>query len=69
MFEPHYAETREQLPALAPELVRRQVDLIITYGTPATRAAQQATSMIPIVFALGPIRYRTGWWPATPGQA
>jgi putative ABC transport system substrate-binding protein len=46
LFEPHYAETREQLPALAAELVRRQVDLIITYGTPATRAAQQATEVI-----------------------
>jgi putative ABC transport system substrate-binding protein len=53
LFEPYYAETREQLPALAAELVRRQVDLIITYGTPATRAAQQVTSTIPIVFALG----------------
>jgi putative tryptophan/tyrosine transport system substrate-binding protein len=53
LFEPHYAETREQLPALAAQLVQRQVDLIITYGTPAMRAAQQATSTIPIVFALG----------------
>jgi putative ABC transport system substrate-binding protein len=53
VFEPHYAETREQLPTLAATLVRRPVDLIITYGTPATRAAQQVTSTIPIVFALG----------------
>src|SRR4051794_14010535 len=36
VFEPHDAETREQLPALAADLVRRQVDLIITYSTPAT---------------------------------
>ena len=46
------AETREQLPALAAELVTRKVDLILTRGTPATRAAQQATSTIPIVFSL-----------------
>jgi putative tryptophan/tyrosine transport system substrate-binding protein len=52
-FEPQYAETRGQLPALAAGLVRSKVDLIVTYGTPATRAAQQATSTIPIVFALG----------------
>ena len=53
IFEPHHADTREHLPALAAELVRRRVDLIVTYGTPATRAAQQATSTVPIVFALG----------------
>jgi putative ABC transport system substrate-binding protein len=60
VFDPHYAETREQLPTLAAELVRRQVDLIITYGTPATRAAQQATTTIPIVFALGADPVQTG---------
>jgi putative ABC transport system substrate-binding protein len=59
-FDPHYTETREQLPALAAELVRRQVDLIITYGTPATRAAREATSTIPIVFALGADPVQTG---------
>jgi len=60
VFEPHDAETREQLPALAADLVRRQVDLIITYSTPATRAAQQATSTIPIVFAVGADPVRSG---------
>jgi len=53
VFVPSYAETREQLPTLAAELVRHPVDLIITYGTPATRAAHQATATLPIVFALG----------------
>jgi putative ABC transport system substrate-binding protein len=47
------AETREQLPALAAELVTLKVDLIVTNGTPATRAAQQATTTIPIVFQMG----------------
>jgi putative tryptophan/tyrosine transport system substrate-binding protein len=47
------AETREQLPALAAELVTLKVDLIVTNGTPATRAAQQATTTIPIVFYVG----------------
>jgi len=40
-----------RLPALATELVRSNVDLIITSGTPAALAAQKATSSIPIVIA------------------
>jgi putative ABC transport system substrate-binding protein len=31
------------------ELVRTPVDVILTHGSPATRAAKQATSTIPIV--------------------
>ena len=38
-----------RLPALAAELVRIPVDLILTSGTQANRAAQQATTAIPIV--------------------
>jgi len=38
-----------RLAAAAAELVRLPVDLIATYGTPATRAATAATSTIPIV--------------------
>jgi putative ABC transport system substrate-binding protein len=37
---------------LAAELVALKIDLIVTNGTPATRAAKQATSAIPIVFLL-----------------
>ena len=39
----------ERLSAAAAELVRLPVDLITTYGTPASRAAKAATSTIPIV--------------------
>ena len=39
----------EQMPALARELVARNVDLIVTFGDPAIRAVQQATLRIPIV--------------------
>src|SRR6266446_3592580 len=42
----------DQLPALAVELVRLPVDVIVTAsGVPATRAAMQATTTIPIVMA------------------
>lgn len=39
----------ERLVVLARELARSNVDLILTGGTPATLAAQQATKTIPIV--------------------
>ena len=40
-----------RFPALAAELVRLGVDLIVTRGTPAARAAKDATETIPIVMA------------------
>ncbi len=40
----------ERLPELAADLVRTQVDVIVTNGTPSTYAAMQATKTIPIVF-------------------
>ena len=54
VFEWRFAENRlELLPALAAELVKLNVDVIFTYGTPATLAAQKATTKIPIVFSAG----------------
>jgi ABC-type uncharacterized transport system substrate-binding protein len=44
------AGKNERLAELAAELVRENVDLIATEGTPPTKAATQATSVIPIVF-------------------
>ena len=41
----------ERFPGLADELVRRNVDLILTRGTPAALAAKKATPTIPIVMA------------------
>jgi putative ABC transport system substrate-binding protein len=38
-----------RLPALAAELVRQDVDLILAWATPAALAAQRATATIPIV--------------------
>ena len=39
----------DRLPKLAAELVRLKVDVILTAGTPAIRAAKNATATIPIV--------------------
>ena len=41
----------DRLPELANELVRLNVDVIVTASTPATLAAKRATSTIPIVIA------------------
>jgi putative tryptophan/tyrosine transport system substrate-binding protein len=41
----------ERLPALAADLVRSNVDVIVTQGTPGSLAAKQATTIIPIVIA------------------
>ena len=40
----------ELLQPLAEELVRAQVEIIVTWGTPATLAAKRATTTIPIIF-------------------
>jgi putative ABC transport system substrate-binding protein len=52
-IEYRWAEGRaERAAEIAAEFVRLKVDVIVTYGTPPTLAAKQATSAIPIVFAL-----------------
>jgi putative tryptophan/tyrosine transport system substrate-binding protein len=51
VFEYRYAEGKlDRLPALADELVRLKVDMIIAPNTPAAVAAKNATKTIPIVF-------------------
>jgi putative tryptophan/tyrosine transport system substrate-binding protein len=44
----------DRLPALAAELVRLKVDVIVTGGPTVTRAAKEATSTIPIVMTNDP---------------
>jgi len=52
IIEYRSAEGRaERFPELASELVRLKVDLIVTRGTPAARAAKGATATIPVVMA------------------
>jgi putative tryptophan/tyrosine transport system substrate-binding protein len=52
LIEWRFAEgKREELPALASDLVHLKVDVIVTAGTTATTPAKRATSTIPIVMA------------------
>lgn len=58
-IEARFAEgNTEQLPALAAELVRSKMDVIVTSTTPAALAAKQATTTIPIIigFTADPVR-------------
>ena len=52
VIEYRYAELKlERIPALAAELVRLKVDVIVTGAGGLTRAAKEATNTIPIVMA------------------
>ena len=52
LIEYRYAEGKlDRMPALAGELVGLKVDVIVTGGPTDTRAAKQATTIVPIVMA------------------
>ena len=50
----------ERLSDLVAELIRLNVDIIVTHGTPGTRIAKKATSEIPIVMAISGDAIATG---------
>src|ERR1700751_2963539 len=55
VIEYRYAEGKlDRLPALAAELVRLKVDIIVTAAPSVTQAAKEATSTIPIVMTFDP---------------
>ena len=43
----------DRLPAMAADLVHRQVNVLVTAGPPAANAARAATTSIPIIFIVG----------------
>jgi putative ABC transport system substrate-binding protein len=61
LFERRYANSSaELLQRFAEELVRLKVDIIVTWGTPATLAARKATTTLPIVMATAGDPVRAG---------
>jgi putative ABC transport system substrate-binding protein len=50
----------DRLPNLVAELIATNVDVLITRGTPGTRVAKQATTIIPIVMAISGDAIATG---------
>ncbi len=54
VIDERYARGRaERFASLAAELVKLNLDVLVTIGSAATRAAQHATATLPIVFVVG----------------
>src|SRR5712664_1952811 len=56
LIEPRWADEKyERLPELAAELVRLNVDVLVTVGTPGASAAKKTATKIPIVVLAGDV--------------
>jgi ABC-type uncharacterized transport system substrate-binding protein len=61
IIELRWAEGKyERFPDLLEDLIRLNVDVIVTHGTPGTRAAKRASTTIPIVMAISGDAVATG---------
>ena len=67
VIEFRWADTVEQLPELAAELVRTNVDVIFASSSTMVEPARQATKTIPIVFATHADPVGIGHWQAYRG--
>ncbi len=62
-IEYRWAEGRnERYTEAAAEFARLKVDVIVTVATPATLAAKQATTVIPVVFGAASDPVGLAWW-------
>jgi putative tryptophan/tyrosine transport system substrate-binding protein len=71
VIEFRWAEARfERLPALAEDLARHSVSVIVAVGGYQTPSAARAVAgQIPIVFGIGEDPVRKGWCPISIGRA
>jgi putative ABC transport system substrate-binding protein len=61
VIESRYADGNpDRLPALAADLIKANVDVIVATGAPTYRALQQATA-IPVIITVGSDPVREGW--------
>ena len=61
-FQERFADGHpDRMPALAVELVRQEVDIIVAASPPAIRAAREATQKIPIVMITGDDPVQSGF--------
>ena len=69
IIEWQWAQNVDELPALVAELVRMDVDVIFAPSSTFLEAARQATTTIPIVFAVHADLWAWDTWPLSRGRA